>query len=72
MHLFHNSGRWPVSFISHDIIDSVNLAINRKMAAIIGSIAAVNVFLESDEDDDLQDITTSPAIQSFFNIHLLT
>lgn len=41
------------------------------MAAIIGSIAAVNFFLESDEDDDLEDVT-SPAIQSFFNIHLLT
>ena len=42
------------------------------MAAVIGSVAAVNVFLESDEDDDLEDITTSPAILSFFNIHLLT
>ena len=41
------------------------------MAAVIGSVAAVNVFLESDEDDDLEDIT-SPAILSFFNIHLLT
>ena len=42
------------------------------MAAIIGGIAAVNVFLESDEDDDLEDITTSPAILSFLNIHLFT
>ena len=40
------------------------------MAAVIGSVAAVNDFLESDEDDE--DITTSPAILSFFNIHLLT
>ena len=32
------------------------------MAAVIGSVAAVNDFLESDEDDDLKDITTSPAI----------
>ena len=40
------------------------------MAAVIGSVAAVNVFLESDEDDDLEDITTSPAIISFFNIQL--
>ena len=39
------------------------------MAAVIGSVAAVNDFLESDEDDDLKDITTSPAILSFFNIH---
>ena len=42
------------------------------MAAVIGSVAAVNDFLESDEDDDLEDITTKPAILSFFNIHLLT
>ena len=41
------------------------------MAAVIGSVAAVNDILESDEGDDLEDITTSPAIQSFFNIHLL-
>ena len=33
--------------------------INRKMAAVIGSVAAVNVFLESDEDDDLEDINKS-------------
>ena len=39
------------------------------MAAVIGSGAAVNDFLESDEDDDLEDIT-SPAILSFFNIQL--
>ena len=42
------------------------------MTAVIGSVAAVHVFLESDEDDDLEDIKTSPAILSFFNIHLLT
>ena len=42
------------------------------MAAVRGSADAVNVFLESDEDDDLENITTSPAILSFFNIHLLT
>ena len=42
------------------------------MAAVIGSVTAVNDFLESDGDDDLEDITTSPAILSFFNIHLLT
>ena len=42
------------------------------MAAIIGSVAAVNDFLESDKRDDLEDITTSPAIQSFFNTHLST
>ena len=42
------------------------------MAVVIGSVAAVNDFLESDEDDDLEDIATSPAILSFFNIHLLT
>ena len=35
------------------------------MAAIIGSVTSVNVFLESDEDDDLEDIKTSPAILSF-------
>ena len=45
--------------------------INQKMAAVIGSVAAV-VFLESDEDDNLRDITTSPAVLSFFNIRLLT
>ena len=33
------------------------------MAAVIGSIAVD--FLESGEDDDLEDITTSPAILSF-------
>ena len=42
------------------------------MAAVRGSAAAVNVFLESDEDDDLEAITSSPAILSFFNIHLFT
>ena len=42
------------------------------MAPVVGSVAAVNDFLESDEDDDLEDITTCPAILSFFNIHLLT
>ena len=42
------------------------------MTAVIGRVAAVNDFLESAEDDDLEDITTSPAILSFFNIHLLT
>ena len=42
------------------------------MAAVIGNVAAVNGFLESDEDDDLQDITTSPAILSFYNILILT
>ena len=42
------------------------------MAAVIGSVAAVKVFLESYEGDDLEDITTSLAILSFFNIHLLT
>ena len=26
------------------------------MAAVIGSVAAVNDFLESDEDDDLEDL----------------
>ena len=26
------------------------------MAAVIGSVAAMNVFLQSDEDDDLEDI----------------
>ena len=41
------------------------------MAPVVGSVAAVNDFLESDEDDDLEDITC-PAILSFFNIHLLT
>ena len=35
------------------------------MAAVIGSVAAVNDFLESEEDDDLEDITTKPAILSF-------
>ena len=39
------------------------------MAAMIDSFDAVNDFLESDEDDDFQDIT-SPAILSFS--HLLT
>ena len=42
------------------------------MAAVIGSVAAMNVFLEIDEDEDLEDIKTSPVIISFFNIHLLT
>ena len=42
------------------------------MAAVIGSVAAVNVFLESDKDADLEDIKTSPAILSFFNNHLIT
>ena len=42
------------------------------MAAVVGSVAAVKVFLESDEDADLEDIKTSPAILSFYNIHLLT
>ena len=44
--------------------------INMKMDAVIGSVAAVNVFLEGDEDEDLEDIKTSPAILSFFNIQL--
>ena len=43
-----------------------------EMAAMIDSVDAVNDFLESDEDVDLEDIIKSPAIQSFFNIHLLT
>ena len=42
------------------------------MAAVIRTVAAVNYFLESDEDDDIEDITTCPAILSFFNIHQLT
>ena len=42
------------------------------MAAVIGSVTAVNDFLKSDEDYDLEDITTSPASLSFFTIHLLT
>ena len=42
------------------------------MAPVVGSVAAVNDFLESDEDDDLEDIKTCPAILSFFSIHLLT
>ena len=37
----------------------------------MGNVAVVNYIFESDEDDDLKDIT-SPVIQSFFNIHLLT
>ena len=39
------------------------------MAPVVGSVAAVNDFLESDEYDDLEYIT-SPAILSFFNIQL--
>ena len=42
------------------------------MAAVIGSVAAVNDFLESDDDDDLEHVTTKPANLSFFNIYLLT
>ena len=42
------------------------------MVAVIGSVAEVYNFLESDEDDDLhvEDIRSSPTIILFFNIHL--
>ena len=39
--------------------------------AVVGSIAAVNDFLESDEDYNLKEIATRPAILSFFKILLL-
>ena len=39
--------------------------------AVVGSIAAVNDFLESDEYYNLKEIATRPAILSFFNILLL-
>ena len=38
------------------------------MAAIIGGLSVENDFLRNAEDDDLEGIATSPAIQSFFNI----
>ena len=37
--------------------------VTAKMAAVIGSID----FLESDEDDDFEEIAPKPAILSFFN-----
>ena len=66
--MIHNAGRC----LPHDIMTQlISLKqvkkVTAKMAAVIGGID----FLESDEDDDFEEIATRPAILSFFN-HLLT
>ena len=48
--LFHNSGRWPGSFLLHDIFTRFISLKQVKMTAIIGSFAAVNDFLYDLED----------------------
>lgn len=48
--LFHNSGRWPGSFLLHDILTRFISLKQVKMTAIIGSFAAVNDFLNDLED----------------------